>query len=154
MLPAAGLVIALPLAAAVLSERWIEAGAGRVRWRERLAWWPVPLLALVLFLVAATQVASVARAAPLLGSLVPVFVAFLLAAGLIARGLAQLFRLPRDSGRTLAFSLGTRNSFLVLPIALALPNGGETVVVIVLQSLVELFGMIVYLWWIPRRLFR
>lgn len=96
VLLAAGLVIALPLAAAALSERGIEAGAGRDRWRVRLAWWPVRLLSLVVV----TQVASAVRAAPLLGSVVPVFVAFLLAAGLIARGLAQLFRLPRDSGRT------------------------------------------------------
>lgn len=26
--------------------------------------------------------------------------------------------------------------------------------VIVAQSLVELFGMLLYLWWVPRRLFR
>jgi hypothetical protein len=56
--------------------------------------------------------------------------------------------------RTLAFSLGTRNAFVVLPFALALPAGWETtVVVIVFQSLVELFGMVFYLWWLPRHLF-
>jgi ACR3 family arsenite transporter len=60
-----------------------------------------------------------------------------------------------DAGRTLAFSLGTRNSFVVLPFALALPAGWETtVVVIVFQSLVELFGMVFYLWWLPRHLFK
>jgi ACR3 family arsenite efflux pump ArsB len=43
---------------------------------------------------------------------------------------------------------------VVLPIALALPPSWEAaVVVIVFQSLVELFGMIAYLWWVPRRLF-
>ncbi|TVP93698.1 MAG: arsenic resistance protein, partial [Pseudomonadaceae bacterium] len=57
-------------------------------------------------------------------------------------------------GRTLAFSLGTRNSFVVLPLALSLPSGWELVaVVIVMQSLVELFGMLLYLHWLPRRLF-
>jgi ACR3 family arsenite efflux pump ArsB len=50
--------------------------------------------------------------------------------------------------------MGTRNSFVVLPLALALPAGWETaVVVIVFQSLVELFGMAFYLWWLPRHLF-
>jgi ACR3 family arsenite efflux pump ArsB len=54
-----------------------------------------------------------------------------------------------------AFSLGTRNSFVVLPLALSLPADWHVAaVVIVVQSLVELFGMTIYLWWIPRRLFR
>jgi len=68
--------------------------------------------------------------------------------------LAGLFRLPTESARTLAFSLGTRNSFVVLPVALALPPSWESaVVVVVFQSLVELFGMTAYLWTIPRVLF-
>lgn len=55
----------------------------------------------------------------------------------------------------LAFSFGTRNSFVVLPFALSLPHGWEaSAVVIVAQSLVELFGMVFCLWWVPRRLFR
>lgn len=54
----------------------------------------------------------------------------------------------------LAFRFGTRNSFVILPLALALPNGYElTVVVIVFQSLIELFGMMWFVWWVPKRLF-
>jgi hypothetical protein len=46
---------------------------------------------------------------------------------------------------------GTRNSFVVLPFALALPEAWEAaIVVIVLQSLVELWGMVAYLWAVPR----
>jgi ACR3 family arsenite efflux pump ArsB len=155
VMPAAIALIGLPLLAALLSERWIEARAERIVWRERLAWWPVPLLALVVFLIAATQVGAVLGSAPSLLAVLPFFVAFLLAAALLARALAALLGLPPPAGRTLAFSLGTRNSFVVLPVALALPAGWETaVVVIVLQSLVELFGMVCYLWWLPRHLFR
>ena len=77
-----------------------------------------------------------------------------MAAGAAARLLARLFGLAPAHGRVLAFSFGTRNSFVVLPLALALPPSFEqTAVVIVFQSLVELFGMIVYLWWVPGRLF-
>ncbi|MFZ3204988.1 MAG: hypothetical protein WA161_14045 [Pseudomonas sp.] len=44
---------------------------------------------------------------------------------------------------------------MVLPFVLSLPHGWEvTAVVIVVQSLVELFGMPGYLCWLPRRLFR
>lgn len=149
------LVVLLPLALAALSERWSEARAGRDRWRERLAWCPVPLLALVLFLIAAVQAEAVRRALSELLIVVPVFVAFLLAVPCMARLLARLLELPGDQARTLAFSLGTRNSFVVLPFALALPAGWEVAaMVIVLQSLIELFGMVFYLWWIPCKLFK
>lgn len=59
-----------------------------------------------------------------------------------------------ERGRTLAFSFGTRNSFVILPLVLALPGGFElAAVVVVFQSLIELFGVIVYLCWVPRVLF-
>lgn len=149
------LVVLVPLMLAALTERWIEARPGRDATRERLAWWPVPLLGLVLLLIAGAQVTSMKDALGLLPVLLPVFVAFLVLAALIAKVLAAVWRLPVDQGRTLAFSLGTRNSFVVLPFALALPRGWEVAaVVIVVQSLVELFGMVVYLWWVPQRLFR
>lgn len=148
-------VVLLPLAAAALSERWIEARPERAQLRERLAWWPVPLLAVVVFLIAGAQVGAVRDALGLLPVVVPVFIAFLLIAAVIAKALARWLRLLSDQGRTLAFSLGTRNSFVVLPFALTLPAGWEAAaVVIVVQSLVELFGMLFYLWWVPRRLFR
>ncbi|MDP3664433.1 MAG: arsenic resistance protein, partial [Nitrosomonas sp.] len=154
MLPAALALIGVPLAAAALTERWVEARPERAVWRERLGWWPVPLLAVVVFLIAGAQVGTVRDAGPMLLEVLPVFVGFLLVAAVLARLLTRALRLPMDAGRTLAFSLGTRNSFVVLPFALALPAGWETtVVVIVFQSLVELFGMVFYLWWLPRRLF-
>jgi len=153
--PAAIGLIGIPLLLAALSERWMVARPSQAVWRERLAWWPVPLLTLVVFLIAAAQVGVVRDSAPMLLAVLPVFVAFALAAALIARVLMRLLALPVSSGRTLAFSLGTRNSFVVLPFALSLPAGWEaTVVVIVFQTLVELFAMVFYLWWIPRHLFR
>jgi len=63
-------------------------------------------------------------------------VGFLLVAALLARGLTKWLRLQMDAGRTLAFSLGTRNSFVVLPCALALHADWEvSVLVVVFQSL-------------------
>src|SRR5690606_13405622 len=104
-----------PLVAAALTERWIEARTERTIWRDRLGWWPVPLLAVVVFLIAGAQVGTVLEARPVLLSVLPVFIGFLLIAALLARGLTGWLRLPLDAGRTLAFSLGTRNSFVVLP---------------------------------------
>ena len=153
LLAFSGLILA-PLFAAFLTERWVERDNGRLSVLEQLAWFPVPLLAVVVLIIAATQVHVVMDSIGILGHLLLVFVAFLLLAGLMARLLACQFRLPPSQGRVLAFSLGTRNSFVVLPLALALPPSYElAVVAIVFQSLVELFGMVVYLWWVPQRLF-
>ena len=146
MLLAFGGLILLPLLAAQIT----RARAPAVL-RERMTWAPVPLLALVVFLVAATQVDQVHEATHLFTPLLLAYGSFLLFALVIARLLAMVFRLPPRRGRVLAFSLGTRNSFVVLPLALALPAGLElAVVAIVFQSLVELFGMVLYLWWVPR----
>jgi arsenite transporter len=148
-------LIGVPLLLAALSQRWMQAEPGRSAWRERLAWGPVPLLTLVLFLIAAAHVGVVRDSGAILLNVLPVFIGFALGAALIARLLMHGLQLPVTTGRTLAFSLGTRNSFVVLPLALALPSGWETVVVIIVfQSLVELFAMVFYLWWIPCRLFR
>ena len=73
------LVVLIPLVLAALSERWIEARAGRDVWRERLAWWPVPLLTLVVFLIAGAQAEAVRAALRELLIVIPVFVLFLLA---------------------------------------------------------------------------
>lgn len=149
------LVVIVPLIAATFSERWIEARPQRAIVRESLAWWPVPLLGLVVFLIAGAQVQALLEALGLLSTLAPLFLIFLLLAALVAKVLAKGLALPTEQGRTLAFSLGTRNSLIVLPFALSLPAGWEnTAVVIVFQSLVELLGMVCFLWWVPRWLFR
>ncbi len=154
MLLAFGLLIVLPLIGAWLTERWVEAVPYRSTVLASLAWLPLPLLAFVILSIAATQAHLVVASLAVLSRLLGIFVVYLIAAGFIALGLARVFRLPTAEGRVLAFSLGTRNSFVVLPLALALPpDFGLTVVAIVFQSLVELVGMIAYLWWVPKRLF-
>ena len=145
------LVVVVPLVAAALTERWVEARPGRQVVRDRWASAPVPLLAGVVFLIATAQVQTVRDSLDVLPVVVPVYVAFLAVAAVTAKLLTVMFSLPPRQGRTLAFGLGTRNSFVVLPLALALPHGLEVAaVVIVVQSLVELLGMIVFVRWIPR----
>lgn len=147
-------VVIVPLVAAAVTQRWIEVRSERDTVRQHLAWWPVPLLAIVVFQIAAAHVGAVLDAPRELSTVVPVFVVFLLAAAALAKLLAYWMALPADQGRTLAFSLGTQNSFVVLPFALSLPAGWElAAVVIVVQSMVELLGMVVFLWWLPKHLF-
>lgn len=144
-------LIVAPLLAAWLTERWAERRPQGADIVERMGWLPVPLLGLVVFLIAGSQVQAVIGALPVLGQVTGVFVAFLIAAALIGLGLTKILRLPVGSARALVFSLGTRNSFVVLPLALALaPQWQIATVVIVFQSLVELFGMVAYLWLVPK----
>jgi ACR3 family arsenite transporter len=145
------LLVGLPLALAAATERWIEALPARRRLREALAWWTVPLLGVVVLVIAAGNVQTVSEAGRLWLPAVATFAGYLLIAAPIALALSRVFGLGADAGRTVAFSLGTRNSFVVLPFALALPEGWAlAVVVIVLQTLVELVGMVIYLRWVPR----
>ncbi|MBR2514821.1 MAG: arsenic resistance protein [Halomonas sp.] len=148
----AGLIL-LPLVLAWLT----ELGAQRYRAIERttrqLGYLPVPLLALVVLVIAATQVNSVLALSHVLVQVVYIFAGYLVVAAMLGKLLGRLFKLPATSARTLVFSFGTRNSFVMLPIALALPSGWQAaVVVIVFQSLVELFGMVAYLRWVPKLL--
>ena len=149
------LVVLAPLGAAALTEAWAAEKPDRHRVVQRLGWWPVPLLAIVILLVATAHVGAVGDTVHLLPIVIAVAVAFLAANLVIAKLLGLAARLPVAQGRTLAFSLGTRNSFIVLPFALSLPAGWEiAAIVVVMQSLVELFGMVFYLWFVPRVLFR
>lgn len=80
-------------------------------------------------------------------------VVFLIGAATCGLAIARAFSLPVAQARTLVFTFATRNSFAVLPFALALPAAWEmTAIVIVFQSLIELFGMLVFLWLVPRKL--
>ncbi|HET8867225.1 MAG TPA: arsenic resistance protein [Agrococcus sp.] len=112
---------------------------------------PIPLLAVVLFAIAASELAAVVDAAPLLPLLVGVFALYLLAAVALGVVAARVARLPAAPARTLVMSLATRNSFVVLPIALALPEGAAVVaIVVVTQTLVELTGVALLVRVLPR----
>ena len=146
-----GALIGLPLALALATERRAERDGRALI--ERLAWAPVPLLAVVVFLIAASQAGTVGRALPLLAEVAAAFVLFLAGTLVLGVALARIIGLQPRAGRTLTFSLGTRNSFVVLPLALALPPSWQAAsIVIVLQSLVELFGMLAFLRLVPRLL--
>lgn len=99
-----------------------------------LGWLPIPLLALVVFLVAGSQVSLVVDSGTLLWRVVGVFVLYLVVAATLGKLLSQTFRLPAVTGCMLTFSPGTLNSFVMLPLALSLPEvWSAVVVVIVLQ---------------------
>lgn len=95
------------------------------KWFRATVWLPVPFLALALFLIGASQVAMLRPVAASLSRAALVFVLFLVAAIPLAMLTARAFRLEGPMTRTLVFNVGTRDSFVVLPLALALPAGWE-----------------------------
>ncbi|MDQ1106571.1 bile acid:sodium symporter [Nocardioides zeae] len=145
-------LIVLPLAAAVLVQRAARRGrAGRVV-VDVAAAAMVPLMAATLAVVVASQVPGIAdgRLTTLL-AVVPVYVAFLVVMAPLGALTARVAGVDAPAARALVFSGATRNSLVVLPLALALPEAyAIAALVVVTQTLVELVGMVVYVRVVPR----
>ena len=128
-------------------------GGPRREWREgRLRYGlPVPATALVLFVVVAAVVPQLGPAREAVLSVVPVSVVFALLAPCVGWGVARLFGLQVGEARGVAFSAATRNSLVVLPLALAVPGALPVLpAIIVAQTLVELISELVYIRASPR----
>lgn len=151
-------LIVLPLAAAVATQLWAKSGSrpGVVA-LEAAAWLPVPMMALTLFVVVASQIGTVVAHVGLIARAVPLYIGFLAAAPLAGRLSARFFGLDAEASRSVAFSTTIRNSLVVLPLGLALPAPAGVLVaaVIVTQTLVELAGVLVLVkavpWMLPDR---
>ncbi|NIF28532.1 arsenic resistance protein [Pantoea sp. Tr-811] len=145
------LLIVLPMLLAVLT----SAGARRSRaiatWNDAWAWLPVPAMALVLIVVIASQIAVVLRDLDRLLPVLPVYLGFMLLAPLLGFISARLLRLPATEARSVTFSAATRNSLVVLPLALALPEDlrGLAAAAVITQTLVELVCELVYIRLVP-----
>lgn len=137
-------LIAVPLTLAWLTEAWAARSSTGRRWQATMGWLPVPMMALTLAVVIASQLPRVQDSLGRIGAVVPVYVAFLVIMPVLGRAAAGLFQLDVGEGRALVFTSVTRNSLVVLPLALALPAGYELApAVVVTQTLVELAGMVV-----------
>lgn len=83
--------------------------------------------------------------------MVPVYIAFAVLAPLIGWVVARVARLTPKAGRAVAFCAGTRNSLVVLPLALVVPGAIPLVpAIIVTQTLIELLAELVYIRIMPR----
>lgn len=145
------LLIVLPLSAAAATQ-WLakQRSVGRTIERTMLGLM-VPLMMATLFTVVASQAGAVGAAAAELLILIPIYAGFLIIMAVIGLAAGRAFRLGAPSTRALVFSGATRNSLVVLPLALALPAQlALAPVVVVTQTLIELIGMIIYVRLIPQ----
>jgi ACR3 family arsenite transporter len=143
-------LIAAPLAAAAIVQAIArDHRAGRVV-EEVMAGAMVPLMMLTLAVVIGSQIAAVGTGAFDLLRVVPLYVAFLSVMVLVGRGAGRLTLLDVPETRAVMFSGATRNSLVVLPLALALPTGLSIAsLAVVTQTLVELVGMVVFVTLVP-----
>jgi len=146
------LLIVLPMALAILTNVSARRHRMVAAWNEAWAWMPVPAMALVLVAVVASQIALVLRDFDQLLPVIPVYISFMLLAPLLGLASARLLRLPVAQARSVTFSAATRNSLVVLPLALALPEGlgGLAAAAVITQTLVELVSELIYVRIIPR----
>ena len=148
---ALAVVIVIPLVAAAVTQ-WAAARSPVARRWGRLAGGAmVPLMMLTLATVVASQIALVGSRAQALLPLVPVYLSF--AALMTALGWAagRLAGLRVRERRAVLFSGVTRNSLVVLPLALAAPDGTVLAPLAVLtQTLVELLVMLALVGLVPR----
>ncbi|WP_409271550.1 arsenic resistance protein [Neobacillus sp. SCS-31] len=149
-------LIVIPLVIAIA----IQLLARKVPFGSRVldlsAWLPVPFMALTLFVVVASQIGKLSAYIDLIIKVVPIYVAFMVIMPIVSRFIAKWFKLDTGAGRALIFSSSTRNSLVVLPLALALPDEVSTLVaaVIVTQTIVELAGELIYIRVVPNLILR
>jgi len=138
-------LIALPLLLALAMQAWAARSKPGARAAAILGLLPVPATALVLFIVVASVVPQLGPAAGAALGVVPVYVAFAILAPCAGWLVARSLRLEAPAGRAVAFSGATRNSLVILPLALAVPGAVPLLpAVIVTQTLVELCAELVY----------
>ena len=145
------LLIMLPLLLAVATSAGARRSARVAKWNDAWAWLPVPAMALVLVAVIGSQIGVVARRLDDLLPVLPVYVGFALLAPLLGVVAARLMKLSTGEARAVTFSAATRNSLVVLPLALALPESIRTLAAaaVITQTLVELVSELIYVRAVP-----
>lgn len=144
-------LIVAPLTAAAVTQALARRSQVAERVQSTVLDAMVPLMMATLFAVVASQAGAVGAQATRLLAVVPVFVGFLVVMVLAGAAAGRVARVDAPARRALAFSGATRNSLVVLPLALALPASMSlAAAVVVTQTLVELIGMVVLVRLVPR----
>lgn len=143
-------MIVVPLAAAILTQlaaRRLTAAASLVRGASTAM---VPLMAATLLAVVASHIDVIREHSRELTIVALIFAVFLAVMPLLGRGVAAVFRESDRRARAVMFSGATRNSLVVLPLALVLGEQWSIVpAIVVTQTLIELIGMVVLVRAVP-----
>ncbi|OMD04112.1 arsenic resistance protein [Paenibacillus sp. FSL R5-0636] len=149
-------LIIIPLLFALVIQFSAKKSTRGIKALDYTAWLPVPLMALVLFLVIGSQIDRIVKDFNIIIAVIPIYVLFHIVSPVISRAIASVFRIGPSDGRALIFSAGTRNSLVVLPLALTLPENMATIAasVIVTQTVIELIAELLYINFVPNYIYR
>jgi ACR3 family arsenite efflux pump ArsB len=143
-------LIVIPLALAWALQWWAARRPAGRKVSDAATTTMVPLMAATLLIVVASQIPRLGGHLADVGGVIPFYVIFLVVMAFVGRAVARLFRLEVPAARAVVFTGATRNSLVVLPLALALPDElAVAAVVVVTQTLVEVLGMVAYVRLIP-----
>lgn len=138
-------LIAIPLFFAFLIQLWASQSSIGRHLFSLLGVLPVPATALVLFLVVAAVAPTIGGAADEVIKVLPVYITFAIIAPVIGWLFSRMFNLSVSASRSIAFSISTRNSLVVLPLVFAVPDAIPVLpAVVITQTLVELMSELVY----------
>ncbi|MGL9750913.1 MAG: hypothetical protein ACR5LC_05740 [Symbiopectobacterium sp.] len=114
-------------------------------------WLPMPATAVVIFLVVASVVPQLELAIGPVRQALPFYLLFAVAAPYIGASMARLFGLNTARRRAMAFSCSTRNSLVILPLALSIHDAMPVLpAILVAQTVIELIAESCYVRVIPR----
>lgn len=144
-------LIVIPLVAAALVQSLARTWPTAIIVQNLMHSLMVPLMMATLAVVVGSQIYAVASQLGQLLLLVPIYVAFLVVMPVLGLVAGRIARLDIPAQRALVFSGSTRNSLVVLPLALSLPAALNLApLAVVTQTLIELVGMIVLVRLVPR----
>lgn len=144
------LLIVLPLASAAVVQGIARRHRAGQAIEKIMAGAMVPLMMVTLAVVIGSQIAAVGSQVLNLTRVIPLYVAFIIIAVIIGKVAGRAARLDVPSTRAAMFSATTRNSLVVLPLALALPPALSIApLAVVTQTLVELVAMVVLVRIVP-----
>lgn len=146
-------LIILPLGAALGIQLWGRSSARITVIADRGSWLMVPVMMLVLAVVLATFSGEIREHLGDLLRVIPIFLLFIVVIVPVAVFLGRGVRLEIPAMTAIAMSAATRNSLVVLPLALALP-GGNAPLIVTAQTLVELLAMLALIRVLPALLRR
>ncbi|KAB7672205.1 arsenic resistance protein [Bacillus sp. B1-b2] len=150
------IIIVLPLILAIIIQLLAKKNRSVCALLDISAWIPVPLMAITLFIVVSSQISKLSLFWDLIINVIPIYIAFMVIMPFVSKMIVKWFKLDIGTGRAVIFSSGTRNSLVVLPLALALPENWSTLVaaIIVTQTIVELVGELIYIRIVPNVILR
>ncbi|SCX08577.1 arsenic resistance protein [Candidatus Aquiluna sp. UB-MaderosW2red] len=145
------MLIALPLSLAALTQLVATKSRAMRAIENVTAAAMVPLVMLTLAVVVGSQIFAVSGSIGSLIMVLPIFLLFVLILAPLGALAGRMAKLDASGRRTLVFSGVTRNSLVVLPLAMSLPPSfALTPLVVVTQTLFELVVMVVMVAVVPR----